>query len=307
MKLRVWCIKTKIVLYISPLFLVKCFRIRYNTTGKCISINKLKHRCVVNNRILKISMSCVLLAAMYIVMYMYLPQRLSADIKGENDGIAKNSGVTRNDGIAKDDGITKEVQNVDYTSRVVVIDSGHGGFDPGKEGAGGVLEKDINLSIAKKTQRLLVNVGVKVIMTRNEDEGLYDESDVNKKRADMKKRCDIINQSGADVAISIHQNSFGDASVKGAQMFYYKHSVKGKQLAGILQKSFSEYADMANERVEKSDTTYYMLLHTKVPTVIAECGFLSNPGEAALLQDEEYQQKVAYAIYQGILDYFNAM
>lgn len=263
-----------------------------------------------NNRILKISMSCVLLAAMYMVMYMYLPQKLSADIKGESDSsIADESGssIVKNGGATKKDGVTKEVQNIDYTSRVVVIDSGHGGFDPGKEGAGGVLEKDINLSIAKKTQCLLVNAGVKVIMTRNEDEGLYDESDVNKKRADMKKRCDIINQSGADVAISIHQNSFSDASVKGAQMFYYKHSAKGKQLAGILQKSFSEYADTANERVEKSDTTYYMLLHTNVPTVIAECGFLSNPDEAALLREEEYQQKVAYAIYQGILDYFNAM
>lgn len=193
---------------------------------------------------------------------------------------------------------------IDLSSKKIVIDSGHGGIDPGKIGKDGLLEKDINLAIAVKLKDLLNKSQIDVVMTRTDDNGLYSESDANKKIADMKKRCDIINNSGADIVVSIHQNSFTGNSAKGAQVFYYKHSAKGKELAGCIQKSFVANLDETNKRVEKSDNTYYMLLHTKIPTVIAECGFLSNDKEAELLNSGEYQQMVAVAIYNGIIDYF---
>ena len=120
----------------------------------------------------------------------------------------------------------------------------------------------------------------------------------------MKKRCEIALQANADIVISIHQNSYLSADVCGAQMFYYKHSSEGKKLAEILQASFKEFVDANNTRVPKDNNTYYMLVHTKPVTVIAECGFLSNPKEAALLNTEEYQEKVALALCKGIIRYF---
>ena len=181
----------------------------------------------------------------------------------------------------------------------MVIDSGHGGIDPGKKSDNGILEKDVNLSIAKKLQKKLIDTGFNVVMTREDENGLYSENDDNKKIADMKKRCQIIKDSKADIVVSIHQNSFQSQDVKGAQVFYYKHSVEGKKLAEILQASFKENLDSENKRVEKADSTYYMLVHTSAPTVIAECGFLSNPTEASLLNSSEYQQKIAEAIYNS--------
>lgn len=187
----------------------------------------------------------------------------------------------------------------------IVIDSGHGGKDSGKVGKTGLLEKDVNLSIANKLKEILESKGIKVIMTRTDDNGLYSESDSNKKVADMKKRCKIINESNARLVISIHQNSFTDPDVNGAQVFYYTHSAESKKLAGIIQKAFRTYVNNNNDRVEKANKTYYMLINTKIPIVIAECGFLSNPEEESLLSTEEYRQSVAEAIYNGIDTYLN--
>ena len=128
-------------------------------------------------------------------------------------------------------------ENIDYEAKTVAIDSGHGGIDPGKISADGILEKDVNLAIASKLKILLEQSGITVIMTRADDNGLYQESDSNKKAADMKKRCSIINGSKADIAVSIHQNSYVGEASKGAQVFYYKQSEEGKKLAGIIQKN----------------------------------------------------------------------
>ena len=198
---------------------------------------------------------------------------------------------------------TGEVKNVNMPEMSVAIDSGHGGIDPGKIGTGNVYEKDINLAIALKLKNLLEQSGITVIMTRSDDNGLYNENDTNKKAVDMKKRCNIINESDADVAVSIHQNSYVSSDSKGAQVFYYKNSQEAKKLAGIIQKNVIKEADPLNKRVEKSDSTYYMLLHTQIPTVIVECGFLSNPEETAKLISGDYQQKIAYGIYCGIIEY----
>ena len=187
----------------------------------------------------------------------------------------------------------------------IVIDAGHGGFDPGKVGVNNALEKEINLAIAVKLKTLLEQNDVQVIMTRETDEGLYQESDSNKKNADLKKRVEIINSSDAVIAVSIHQNSFPQESSKGAQVFYHSKSQEGKILSEIIQEQIKESIGDGNHRVAKSNESYYMLKKTEIPLVIVECGFLSNWKEAELLVDDTYQAKMAWAIHLGIMNYIN--
>ena len=188
---------------------------------------------------------------------------------------------------------------------VVVIDAGHGGADPGKIGINGSLEKDINLEIAKKLSWYLEQADVQTVLTRETDTGLYRDADTKKKMADMKKRCEIIADSHADLVVSIHQNSYHEESVSGGQVFYYRSSEKGKRLAELLQKRFDYVLGEKNRRLAKPNGNYYLLLHVKCPIVIVECGFLSNRREAALLGDKEYQDKLAWTIHLGILEYRN--
>ncbi len=188
---------------------------------------------------------------------------------------------------------------------VVVIDAGHGGNDPGKVGVDGSLEKDINLQIAERLKWYLEQSDVDVVMTRESDMGLYEEGDSRKKMADMRKRCEIIEESKADLVVSIHQNSYHEENVSGGQVFYYKSSEKGKKLAEILQKRFTYVLGDENRRLAKANGNYYLLLHVKCPIVIAECGFLSNRKEALLLQDEDYQDRMAWTLHMGILEYLN--
>lgn len=186
---------------------------------------------------------------------------------------------------------------------VVVIDAGHGGADPGKVGHSGVLEKDINLAIAMKLRKRLEESGIRVVMTRTDDNGLYSADAQNKKREDMEARVRIISEAEPDFVVSIHQNSFPSEECKGAQVFYYKDSVESKKLAEILQKKFPEVLQDGNTRQAKANGDYYLLRKTACPIVIAECGFLSNASEEALLATEEYQVKVAEVLYLGILQY----
>lgn len=188
---------------------------------------------------------------------------------------------------------------------VVVIDAGHGGMDPGKVGVDGSLEKDINLAVAERLKTYLEQDDVKVIMTRETDTGLYSDTDSRKKMADMRNRCEIIEESGADLVVSIHQNSYHEESVSGGQVFYYRDSSKGKALAEILQNRFDYVLGDQNRRLPKANGNYYLLLHVKCPIVIVECGFLSNRKEAALLNSGEYQDKLAYTIHMGIMEYLN--
>ena len=188
---------------------------------------------------------------------------------------------------------------------VVVLDAGHGGMDPGKVGVDGTLEKDINLSLVYKLKNMLEAADVSVILTRETDEGLYQESDTNKKRADMRARCQLIEAEKPDLTVSIHQNSYHEESVKGAQVFYYEKSEEGQRLAQILQMGFDRVLGEENTRQAKANDQYYLLLNTSCPMVIVECGFLSNWEEAAKLSDEGYQEKLAWAIHLGILQYLH--
>lgn len=187
----------------------------------------------------------------------------------------------------------------------IIVDPGHGGRDPGKVGVNGALEKDINLCIALKLKQFLELNDINVIMTREEDIGLYSESDSNRKAADMRKRVEIIKNSDAVVAISIHQNSFPQEDQKGAQVFYYKSSDTSKEYAEIMQAQIKKTLKDGNRRKAKSNDNYYMLKKTDCPIVIVECGYLTNNEEAALLIDEKYQEKMAWAIHLGLISYIN--
>ena len=188
---------------------------------------------------------------------------------------------------------------------VVVVDPGHGGTDPGKVGISGQLEKDINLEIAKKLKTYLEASDVTVVLTRDKDMGLYSSNDNHKKMADMRKRCQLIEEAKPDLVISIHQNSYHEEAIRGGQVFYYKTSVRGKKLAQILQERFDYVLGDANKRQAKANDNYYLLLHVKEPIVIAECGFLSNREEAGKLETEEYQDRLAWTLHMGIMEYLN--
>ena len=182
----------------------------------------------------------------------------------------------------------------------VIIDAGHGGSDPGKVGVNKALEKDINLKIAKKVEKLLKKEGVTVIMTREKDEGLSGGGKGSNKIQDMKARVKMINEIKPKIAVSIHQNSYQTEGVKGAQVFYYSHSKEGEREANMMQETLRE-VDPSNTRQAKANDTYYLLKRTEVPTIIVECGFLSNWEEAKKLTDETYQDAMAKAVSKGIL------
>lgn len=188
---------------------------------------------------------------------------------------------------------------------VVVLDAGHGGMDPGKVGVDGQLEKDINLKIIKRLQVYLEQSDIEVVLTRKGDDGLYGTSDKNKKSTDMKKRIDIINGAKADVMVSIHQNSYHQPEVAGAQVFYYQNSEEGKRFAQLMQKRFDYCLGDENKRQAKANGSYYLLSHSKPVSIIVEAGFLSNPKEASLLETEEYQDKIAWTVAMGIVQYIN--
>ena len=189
---------------------------------------------------------------------------------------------------------------------LVVIDAGHGADDGGKVGINGALEKDINLIIALRVKELLTAQGIDVVMTRENDAGLYPKSGDKRKLRDMQKRVELINKERPALTVSIHQNSYTDERVSGAQTFYMTGSEDGKRAAEILQGQMIATLKPDKERVAKENGSYYLLKHVENPIVIAECGFLSNAKEAALLCDEEYQEKMAWAIHLGILRYLNS-
>lgn len=203
--------------------------------------------------------------------------------------------------------VTVTSMKTDQQKPIVVIDAGHGGNDPGKVGVNNALEKDINLSIAKILKTMLEAQDIEVVMTREEDMGLYDENSKNKKAQDMKNRCSLISETNPVVTVSIHQNSYHEEYVKGAQVFYYKHSNNAKTLAEMIQQQIKTQVQPDNKRVAKNNSSYYLLKKTDSTTVIIECGFLSNNEEASKLIDENYQQKMAWAIHLGILQYINGL
>lgn len=192
------------------------------------------------------------------------------------------------------------------TRHTIVIDPGHGGNDPGKVAINSALEKDVNLAIALKLKKYLEQEDMEVVMTRQEDKGLYEETDSNKKVHDMKNRLAIMEGAKPALVVSVHQNSYHEESVSGVQVFYYRDSAEGKRAALLVQEQMIATLQPVKEREAKENSTYYILKKTTVPTIIVECGFLSNREEADRLTSEDYQERVAWAIHLGIMRYINS-
>lgn len=172
-------------------------------------------------------------------------------------------------------------------------------------GIDGSLEKDINLQIALKLQKFLEMQDVEVILTRDSDTGLYDENTSNKKVQDMKNRVALIEEKKPALTVSIHQNSYHEEYVHGAQVFYYAGSEQSKELAQRIQQMMMLQLDRDNARQAKANDSYYLLKKTSSPIVIVECGFLSNYEEAQKLSSDLYQEKVAWAIHLAIMQWLN--
>ena len=188
-------------------------------------------------------------------------------------------------------------------SWTVVVDAGHGGNDPGKVGVNDALEKDINLKIALYLREYLTQEGIRVVMTRTTDTGLYSEDSTNKKSEDMKNRIEMIEENNGDLLVSIHQNSYTQEKYCGAQVFYYTGSQEGGRLAALVQESLISGADPENHRQAKENSDYYLLKKSSVPAIICECGFLSNYEECEKLTTDDYQKTIARCIADGILAY----
>jgi N-acetylmuramoyl-L-alanine amidase len=183
--------------------------------------------------------------------------------------------------------------------KVIVLDAGHGGWDPGMV-QGKTEEKHINLSITQKLQSFLEQAGATVIITRADDTELS-----KKKSSDMHARRVIANSAHADIFVSIHQNSFSRSNVHGAQTFFFNESDNSQKLATCIQNRLCEFVDPANKFKPKANDNYFVLKQTAMPAVIVECGFLTNYNEKSKLLTDDYQEKVAWGIYLGILDYFH--
>lgn len=189
------------------------------------------------------------------------------------------------------------------TTHSIVIDAGHGGRDGGAIGKKtGVSESELNLKYAKTLQKICQDFGMKVTMTRNDMDGLYDEFADNKKKSEMENRKNIINSSGADIMVSLHMNSFPLSSCDGAQIFYASGSESGFKLAKSVQESVCK--DFTNARNYVTVGDYFVLNYSTMPSILIECGFLSNPQEEQNLQDDEYCEKFCYDILAGIISFF---
>lgn len=204
-------------------------------------------------------------------------------------------------------------QNIEPTflpiqNRVIAIDAGHGGIDPGKVGSLDSTEESLNLKIALKLRKIIEQNGGIVILTREDADGLYTEKSATvkeKKTEDMRNRKDLVDESDADIFISIHLNSFSEEKYYGAQTFYKANCPQSEKLAKDIQDELRNSLDRDNKRQPQPRDTLYLIREIESPTVLIEGGFLSNKKEEALLNNNKYQEKIAWGIYIGITKYFN--
>ena len=190
----------------------------------------------------------------------------------------------------------------------VIIDAGHGEPDGGTVGSLGILEKDLNLAVSHFLQGYLEQSGTEVLMTRADDDGIYDAESKTirqKKRSDLKNRQDMVQKSDADLLVSIHMNHFSDSKYSGPQVFYSTNHSASKVVAETVQSELNSVLNPPEPRVVKpAGKEIYLLKSVNLPAVLVECGFLSNMREEKLLVDEAYQKKVAWAIYCSVVKYF---
>lgn len=190
---------------------------------------------------------------------------------------------------------------------VILIDAGHGSPDGGAVGANGTIEKDINLAIAQKTGEILENRGLKILYTRNGDNGIYDDDSGSireKKLSDMRKRRKIMEDSKADLFLSIHMNSFGNSKANGLHIFYSSEHEYIKPLAEDIQSSIAKITNAETHTVKTVSEDLFLMKKPPLPCILAECGFLSNPEEERRLNDEEYQSRIAWAISEAVYNFY---
>ena len=193
------------------------------------------------------------------------------------------------------------------SGKVVILDAGHGTPDEGAQSKNGTTEAETNLKITLKVQNLLEQSGCTVILTRSNENGIYDldsKTLKQKKISDIKNRVKIGNESSADIFVSIHLNKIEQSQYYGWQCFFQKSNEQSQQLAKSIQKNLNQSIQKENKREAIKIDKIYIADHVEIPLSIVECGFLSNPEEEKLLQENEYQNKLAWGIYSGIIDYF---
>ncbi len=199
------------------------------------------------------------------------------------------------------------VSYMPIVNKVIGVDPGHGGVDPGAIGVTGVEEDEINLKIGLKLKRLIEQSGGIVVMTRDTGEGLYTEKSKTlkeMKKEDLLNRKEIIENGKCNIFVTIHLNSFEQSKYYGAQTFYKKGCNESMKLSNYIQNELKNVLDKNNHRVPQERDDVYLLKEINIPVVLVECGFLSNPKEEKLLTSDRYQEKIAWAIYTGIMKYF---
>lgn len=192
---------------------------------------------------------------------------------------------------------------------VIVLDAGHGGLDSGAVGGSGTLEKDVNLSIVKILRDMLEMSGFEVVLTRSEDISIYDagvEGIRNQKLSDMDNRLEIVQSYPDSIFLCIHQNNYTDPRYFGGQMFYNNNNPDNRTLAQIMQNRFADLQPGNDREIKLSGDELFLLKSNPNPSLMIECGFLSNPDEEARLSTWEYQQQVAFTIYGGVMEFLDA-
>lgn len=190
---------------------------------------------------------------------------------------------------------------------IIVIDPGHGGEDGGAVGADGTLEKELNLTIAENVAQMLKYSGFHVILTREDDVMLTDGKPGKKKQADLRERLRIAQQADNNILVSIHMNKFPDQRVHGLQVYYSKNQPFSEELAKAVQQTVTDTIENDNHRpVKEATSSIYILHNAKIPAILIECGFLSNQGDLARLQDEIYQKTLSCAISAALINRLTA-
>ena len=193
------------------------------------------------------------------------------------------------------------------SGKTIVIDAGHGKPDEGAESSKGTTEAETNLKIALKLQNLLEQSGATVILTRSDENAIYDldaKTLKQKKISDIHNRVKIGNESSADIFVSIHLNKILQQQYDGWQTFYNGNNENSRKLAVSIQNKLNDAIQKENNRIAKTIDNIYIIKHVEIPTTIVECGFLSNPEEERSLLEDEYQNKLAWGIYNGVINYF---
>lgn len=206
------------------------------------------------------------------------------------------------------DDLLKSVSAGYADESVVIIDAGHGNFDGGAVAVDGTVEKNLNLSIALQLKEICRTNGLQVYMVREDDSSLEDNSSASirkRKNSDLLNRVKLMEKFENSIYVSVHMNKFSDSKVHGAQIFYSPNFEESKELADSLRSYVNLFDESNTKSIKKGTKDAYILYNAKCPSVIFECGFMSNPNELEKLKDFDYQRKISFSIYLGIIDYFN--